>query len=83
MGAAAAVSIVAAVVGAAAARADAPASFGIAALNAQRQAHGIPAGIVENPAWSLGCDHHISYLQANGGDLTHDEVLGRPGYTPD
>ncbi|HEU4976814.1 MAG TPA: hypothetical protein VFT50_17105 [Baekduia sp.] len=60
-----------------------PASVGIAALNAQREANGIPGGIVEDPAWSVGCDHHISYLQANGGNLTHDELRGRPGYTAD
>ncbi len=35
-------------------------------LNAQRAAHGIPAGITENPAWSAGCNAHENYMQLNG-----------------
>jgi hypothetical protein len=65
------------------ARAAATAAQVIAALNAQRQAHGIPGGIVENAQWSAGCDKHITYMQRNGGGLTHDEASGRPGYTPE
>lgn len=63
------------------AAADTTPGQAIAALNAQREAHGIPGGIVENPAWSVGCDRHIGYLQANGGGLVHDEESGNPGYT--
>ena len=55
----------------------------IAALNAQREAHGIPAGIVERPEWSEGCRRHMAYIAANGGELTHDEQPGNPGYSPE
>jgi hypothetical protein len=55
----------------------------VANLNAQRQANGIPAGIREDPALSLGCAHHNAYERANNGDLIHDEDPGRPGYTLD
>ena len=52
-------------------------------LNAQRAAHGLPAGIVERPEWSDGCAKHATYLQLNGEDLNnpHDETPGKPGYT--
>jgi len=51
-------------------------------LNELRAANGIPAGIVENPAWSAGCAAHMDYLRLNGfrGDW-HTEVPGRPGYS--
>lgn len=55
----------------------------IAALNAQRTANGIPAGIAERPAWSEGCRRHMAYIAANGGTLTHEEQSGRPGYSPE
>ena len=61
----------------------APAATQIAALNAQRAAHGIPAGIVEMPAWSEGCRKHMSYIAANGGRLTHEESPASPGYSAD
>nr|MBA3746659.1 hypothetical protein [Solirubrobacterales bacterium] len=57
------------------------ASEQITALNAQREAHGIPAGIVERPDWSEGCRRHMEYIAANGGTLTHEEQPDRPGYT--
>lgn len=53
----------------------------IAALNAQRADNGIPAGIVEVPAWSEGCRRHMAYIAANGGTLTHEESPSAPGYT--
>ncbi len=53
----------------------------IAALNAQREANGIPAGIVEVPDWSEACRLHMAYIEANGGTLTHEEVKSNPGYT--
>jgi hypothetical protein len=57
-------------------------SQAIAALNAQRAANGIPAGVVENPAWSDGCRLHNDYLRFN--DLfEHDEDPTLPGYTPE
>jgi hypothetical protein len=55
----------------------------IAALNAQRAANGIPAGIVEQPDWTRACRDHMAYIAANGGTLTHDEQPGNPGYSAD
>jgi hypothetical protein len=55
----------------------------IAALNAQRAAHGIPAGIVEIPAWSEGCRRHMEYIAANGGVPTHEEISDHAGYSSD
>lgn len=55
----------------------------VANLNAQRAAHGIPAGIVERPDWSEACRKHEAYQEQNGGELTHDEDPSRPGYTED
>lgn len=49
-------------------------------LNAQRAAHGIPAGITENPDWSNGCALHVNYMKLNSF-FGHDEVEGNPGYT--
>jgi hypothetical protein len=51
-------------------------------VNAQRAAHGLPAGIVEDPALSDGCVKHNLYGLANGV-LTHDEQPDRAGYTPE
>ena len=54
------------------------------ALNAERAANGIPAGVVEAPEGSLGCALHNAYRSANGGAVAgHDEDPGRPGYTPE
>jgi hypothetical protein len=54
----------------------------ISLLNAQRAAHGIPAGIVENPEWSAGCAAHMEYLRINGFDGDwHDQIPGAPGYS--
>jgi hypothetical protein len=55
----------------------------VAALNAQRAASGIPAGIVHVPEWSRWCALHNAYQRANGGGLTHDESPSAPGYTPE
>lgn len=60
---------------------DASPSQVIGALNALREQNGIPGGIVENAEWSQGCALHNRYQALNDGDLTHDEVPGRPGYT--
>ena len=49
-------------------------------LNAQRAANGIPAGIVEDPALSLGCFKHDNYGAANHV-LVHDEDASLPGYS--
>lgn len=53
------------------------------ALNAERAANGIPAGVQEAPDQSAGCTLHNAYRAANGGAVVgHDEEPGRPGYTP-
>jgi hypothetical protein len=49
-------------------------------LNAQRAANGIPAGIVEDPALSLGCFKHDNYGATNHV-LIHDEDSTKPGYS--
>jgi hypothetical protein len=59
---------------------DTPA-FAIGQLNAQRAAHGIPAGIAERADWDAACAKHNNYQQLNGGALTHQEEMGKPGYT--
>jgi hypothetical protein len=53
----------------------------IAKLNAQRAANGIPAGILEVPEWDAACAAHNRYQRLNGGELTHEESRGAPGYT--
>jgi hypothetical protein len=53
----------------------------IASLTAQRAANGIPAGLKEVKSWSHACALHNAYQIRNGGNLTHDEVKGSPGYT--
>src|SRR6266540_3125830 len=65
------------------ARADVDGPALVSYLNAQRQANGVPAGIVEDPALSDGCAQHVAYIAANGGVLTHDESESAPGYTPE
>ncbi len=55
----------------------------IAFLNTQRAANGLPADIVENPAWSDACAKHARYFELNGwGSNPHDEDPTKPGYTP-
>ena len=55
----------------------------VAALNAQRAASGIPAAIAHVAQWSGWCAQHNAYMRANGGELTHEETPGAPGYTPE
>lgn len=50
-------------------------------LNAQRDAHGIPAGIAEDAGLSDGCAKHNHYMALNG--ITHTEQEDAPGYTPE
>jgi hypothetical protein len=53
------------------------------ALNAERAANGIPAGVQEAPDQSVGCALHNAYRAANGGAAVgHVEDPARPGYTP-
>jgi hypothetical protein len=49
-------------------------------LNAERAANGIPAGIVENPVWSVACQLHNAY-EHRYGTLSHEETEGKPGYS--
>jgi hypothetical protein len=70
----------------AAAAAVAPAALGatsteiVAALNAQRAANGIPAGIAHRADWSQSCYEHNEYQRQNG-TLTHYQSPGAPGHT--
>lgn len=59
------------------------ASEAIARLNAQRASNGLPSGVVEHPAKTLGCANHLRYQVLNRTGLTHVEVQGRPGWTPE
>ncbi len=64
-----------------AALAETPASEAVSLLSAQRASNGIPAGLPESAAWSAACAKHDAYERANGGTLTREEIVGRPGYT--
>ncbi len=81
--AAAATALALALPAAAAAQAGTSPAEAIAALNAQRAAHGIPADLVENPDYSLGCRQHMAYEAINGRSpaAPHAEDPARPGYT--
>jgi hypothetical protein len=50
-------------------------------LNAERAALGLPAGIVENPRWSVECAAHDRYLLDNHL-LQHPENPSQPGASP-
>jgi hypothetical protein len=49
-------------------------------LNAERAANGIPAGIVENPVWSVACQLHNAYEHRYAA-LSHEEAEGKPGFS--
>jgi hypothetical protein len=49
-------------------------------LNAERAANGIPAGIVENPVWSVACQLHNAY-EHRYGVLSHAETEGKAGFS--
>jgi hypothetical protein len=49
-------------------------------LNSERAANGIPAGLVENPVWSVACRLHNAY-EARYGALSHEETEGKPGFS--
>ena len=53
-----------------------------ARLSAQREAHGIPGGITENPEWSARCAKHVAWIEQNNR-LEHGEEPGTPGYSED
>ena len=62
------------------AAATASPSYIVRALNAQRRANGIPAGIRDNGTWNGKCRKHDHYMAVNNV-LTHYETKGQPGYT--
>jgi hypothetical protein len=53
-----------------------------ARLSAQREAHGIPGGITENPDWSAKCAKHVAWMRLNRR-VVHGEEPGTPGYSED
>ncbi len=63
------------------ARGDATPQADLALLNQERAAWGLPAGITENTTWSADCAAHDNYERQNGGQLTHTEQPGNPGYS--
>lgn len=52
----------------------------LAILNSLREAHGLPGGVVEDPAKSHGCALHNAYQRLNG-HFGHFEYPGSPGYS--
>jgi Cysteine-rich secretory protein family len=50
------------------------------ALNAERAANGIPAGVRENRGWSAKCAEHVAYMAATGS-LSHSEDPASTRYT--
>jgi hypothetical protein len=49
-------------------------------LSQQREANGIPGGLVERPDWSVGCAKH-NYYGAQTGELRHSEDPSSPYYS--
>jgi hypothetical protein len=52
----------------------------VAALNAKREANGIPAGITLNPDWSAKCASHVVYMHKTS-TVDHFENPASPWYT--
>jgi hypothetical protein len=50
-------------------------------LNAQREANGIPGGLVEEPRLSEGCEQYTNGYVPASGQYPHTEIPGQPGYT--
>lgn len=51
-------------------------------LSQQREANGIPGGLVERPEWSADCAKH-NYYGAQTGELRHSEDPSSPFYSPE
>ncbi len=49
-------------------------------LSQQREANGIPGGLIEIPEWSADCAKH-NYYGAQTGELTHEENPSSPYYS--
>jgi hypothetical protein len=54
----------------------------VAQLNAQREANGIPGGLVENARLDEGCASHVDSYVATRTQYPHTELPTQPGYTP-
>lgn len=50
-------------------------------LNAQREANGIPGGLVEEPRLSEGCEQYTNIYVPAQGQYPHTELPSQPGYT--
>jgi hypothetical protein len=55
---------------------------GVAFLNQQREANGIPGGLVEEPHLSQGCKDYVTLYHEAPGQYPHEERPGQQGYTP-
>ncbi len=53
----------------------------IAKINEQRVFHGLPGKVANSSARADGCKKHNRYQRLNGGQLTHFEQKGKPGYS--
>lgn len=51
-------------------------------LSQQREANGIPGGLLERAEWSAGCAKH-NYYGAQTGELRHSEDPSSPYYSPE
>jgi hypothetical protein len=51
-------------------------------LSQQREANGIPGGLIERPDWSADCAKH-NYYGAQTGELRHSEDPSSPYYSPE
>jgi hypothetical protein len=57
-----------------------PAADWLTTVNYFRAMAGV-GPVTENPVWSAGAVNHSCYMLYNG--ITHEEVSGKPGYTPE
>ncbi|HTC71555.1 MAG TPA: hypothetical protein VK655_01610 [Solirubrobacteraceae bacterium] len=51
-------------------------------LNEQREANGIPGGLVEVPELSQGCAEYLDNYELEPGQYPHEEIPTQPGYSP-
>jgi hypothetical protein len=63
-----------------AAVADVSSSEIVRLLGIQREANGIPGGLLERPDWSSACDQHNHY-EAQSGEFGHEEDPSSPFYS--
>jgi hypothetical protein len=53
----------------------------IAYLDQQREANGIPGGLVEEPHLSEGCEQYTNMYEPKAGQYPHTELPEQPGFT--